>query len=53
MMCIIIVECNCGGTLLLHGGQKGGERPSAPVVCTGKRMSQIGLRWVVLLSKSR
>ena len=25
------LECNCGGTLLLHGGQKGGERPSAPV----------------------
>lgn len=25
------LECNCGGTLLLHGGQKGGDRPSAPV----------------------
>ncbi len=37
-------ECNCIGTLLLHGGPAGGERPSAParVYDSVRRWSSLG-----------
>jgi len=39
-------ECNCIGTLLLHGGPAGGERPSAPsdVYASVRRWSSLGTK---------